>query len=364
MRWRTGFIIGLALTASGVAAFGQSPQQIERCVNKNKAYSNEQSMTACVLVGNDYNNHAYDLEEKHDYPGAAADHERAAKLLVRDNTASATHWIAACRDRVAAGQIDQAGKDCDAGLAAWPEYPPGHDARGVIHLRTGAWDKARAEFDTALGVFPNVAFSFYGRGLAKLKLGDIAGGNADMARATTVEPDIANKFATYGVKADAAAVATPPACNPSPGAAAKNLAMISHCEVVYCAQDAALPVRRNLKHIDDMLTELRLRMSSLEASLQKFNRACRAIGGRADAKGPAMDAFRLAVFELGGARSRLDDLYASIQKPPEDNIFTDTSAAMARTYKQPACMREINQQTTAALDEARAILDKSEMHCL
>jgi len=257
MRGRLGLIIGLALTASGGAAFGQTPQQIERCVNKTKAYSNEQSSTACTLLGTAYDNHAHALEEKKDYAGAAADHETAAKYLVRDKNASAIHWVAACRDRVAAGQIDQAVKDCDAGLAAWPDYPPGHDARGVIHLRTGAWDRARAEFDAALAIFPNVAFSFYGRGLAKLKLGDIAGGNADMARATDAEPDMANKFAIYGLKADTNVVAAPPACNASAGAAAKNLAMISSCEVVYCGQGSELPVRRNLKHEPDQSADHR-----------------------------------------------------------------------------------------------------------
>jgi tetratricopeptide (TPR) repeat protein len=364
MRYRAGFIIGSMLAAAwNGAAFAQSPQQIERCINKNKAYTEEQSATACILAGNDYNNHAHALEEANNYAGAAADHEAAAKLLVRDNNANAVHWIDACRDRVAAGQIDQAVKDCETGLAAWPDYPPGHDARGLIYLRTGAWDKARAEYDAALNVFPSVAFSFYGRGLAKLKLGDIAGGNADMARATEVQPDVANKFAVYGLKADQNVVAAPPACRTS-GAAAQNLAVIAKCEVVYCAHDAALEARRNLKHIDDMLTELRLRITATSASLQKFNRACRGIGGRADAQGPPMDAFRLAAYELGSNRGRLRDLYESMQKFPEDNVFADTSAAMARTYKQPACMNQINQETVAALDEAQAVLSKSDMNCL
>jgi hypothetical protein len=53
-----------------------------------------------------------------------------------------------------------------------------------------------------------------------------------------------------------------------------------------------------------------------------------------------------------------------MQKSPEDNVFADTRAAMARKYKQPACMSQINQQTSAALDAARDALDKSIMHCL
>src|SRR6185437_5136661 len=117
-------------------------------------------------------------------------------------------------------------------LKAWPEYPKAHDARGVIYLRTGAYDKARADFDAALGIFPNVAFSFYGRGLAKLKLGDVDGSNADIARATGDEPAMASQFAIYGLKADVSLVAAPPACNTSPGAAARNLAVISQCEAV------------------------------------------------------------------------------------------------------------------------------------
>ncbi len=309
MRCRTGFIVGLALIASSGAAIGQSAQEIAQCVNKNKTYSAEQSSTACTLVGIAYDNAADEHEQAKDYAGAAVANETAAKYLARDNNASAIHWVSACLDRVAAGQIDQATKDCDAALKAWPEYPKAHDARGVIYLRTAAWDKARADFDAALSIFPNVAFSFYGRGLAKLKLGDIAGGNADMARATNVEPGIANQFAVYSLKADVNLVAAPPACNASPGAAAKDLAVIAQCEAVYCAKDADLTARRNLKHIDDMLTELQLRISETAASLDKFTRACRAIGGKLDTEGPGMDAFRLAGFELMTNKGQLSDLY-------------------------------------------------------
>jgi hypothetical protein len=63
-------------------------------------------------------------------------------------------------------------------------------------------------------------------------------------------------------------------------------------------------------------------------------------------------------------RGRLTDLYESMQKPPEDNLFADTSAAMARTYKQPACMSQINAQTVNALNAARDLLDKLGMSCL
>ena len=36
---------------------------------------------------------------------------------------------------------------------------------------------------------------------------------------------------------------------------------------------------------------------------------------------------------------------------------------MARTYKQPSCMNEINQQTIAALNAAQDLIDKSQMNC-
>jgi hypothetical protein len=70
-----GFIIGLVLVAAGGAAFGQTAQEIAQCVNKNKAYTAEQSSTACTLVGSALHSRAYDREQARDYAGAAADHE-------------------------------------------------------------------------------------------------------------------------------------------------------------------------------------------------------------------------------------------------------------------------------------------------
>jgi tetratricopeptide (TPR) repeat protein len=364
MHCRTFCIFGLILVgALDLSASGQTRQQIDQCLNKSRAYSAEQAANACISADIAYQNRAIEYEDAKDYARAAAEHETRAQLPDTNEVSVAGRWRDACLDRIAAGQIDQASKDCEAGLAASPTYPPAHDAGGILYLRTGAWDKALAHFDAALSVFPSVAFSIYGRGLAKLKMGDIAGGNADMARATSLQPDIANKFALYGLKADAKVVAAPAACNASPGAAAKNLAIISQCEAVYCGQDAELQARRNLKHIDDMLTEVRLRISQVTTSLQKFKRACRAIGGRFDTQGPAMEIFSVASYELSVNKGRLTDLYESMQKPPEDNVFAATSAAMARTYKQPACMSQINQQTAAALDEARDLLDKSDISC-
>jgi hypothetical protein len=77
-----------------------------------------------------------------------------------------------------------------------------------------------------------------------------------------------------------------------------------------------------------------------------------------------METFSVASYELGVNKGRLADLYESMQKPPEDNLVETTSAAMARTYKQPACMSQIKQQVGAALDEAQAVLSTSEMNCL
>jgi tetratricopeptide (TPR) repeat protein len=309
-----------------------------------------------------YRDRAQIYESRNDFASAAADNETIARLPDYAYV-SVIYWTSACRDRLTAGQIEQALKDCEAGLAALPTDPPAHDARGLIYLKTGDFDQAIADFDAALSVFPNVAFSFYGRGLAKLKKDDVTGGNDDLAKANMIQPDIANEFARYGVKAEPQTVAAPPSCNSAPaGSATQNLAMIPKCAVVYCAPDADLQSRNNLKHIDDMLAALQLRITDATASLQKFQRACRAIEGNTG-PGPTMNHFRAASFELGVNMGKLSQLYDSLQQPPEEETFAATSASMTRVFKQPGCMSQINQAKIDGLNAAEVALKDAEMDC-
>jgi hypothetical protein len=56
-------------------------------------------------------------------------------------------------------------------------------------------------------------------------------------------------------------------------------------------------------------------------------------------------------------------MFESLQKSPEEDIFTDTGASVARVFKQPACMTQINQQTIDALNASQSLFDKGAIDC-
>jgi hypothetical protein len=76
-----------------------------------------------------------------------------------------------------------------------------------------------------------------------------------------------------------------------------------------------------------------------------------------------MDDFRTASYELSVVKGRLTLLSEKIQKAPDEDMFSDTAATMARTFKQPACMSQINQQTIDSLNAAQEAIDKSVVDC-
>ena len=75
-----------------------------------------------------------------------------------------------------------------------------------------------------------------------------------------------------------------------------------------------------------------------------------------------MDAFRSASYTLSVNKGRLQELFESVQKAPDD-IFSNISAKMARVFKQPACMSQIDKQTIDGLNAAQDSLDTSEVDC-
>lgn len=75
-----------------------------------------------------------------------------------------------CWARAVLGQeLDQALRDCNAGLRQNPHAPQLLDSRGLVELRRNQLDKAIADYNEALKINPKIAWSLYGRGIAELR---------------------------------------------------------------------------------------------------------------------------------------------------------------------------------------------------
>jgi tetratricopeptide (TPR) repeat protein/predicted aspartyl protease len=96
-------------------------------------------------------------------------------------------------------ELDQALRDCNAGLRLNPHAPKLLDSRGLVNLRRNQFDKAIADYNEALKINPKIAWSLYGRGLAELRKGMTAQGDADIAAAKAVAPHLPEFAQRIGV---------------------------------------------------------------------------------------------------------------------------------------------------------------------
>jgi tetratricopeptide (TPR) repeat protein len=105
-----------------------------------------------------------------------------------------------CWARAVLGQeLDQALRDCNAGLRLNPHGPQLLDSRGLVQLRRNQLDKAIADYNEALKLNPKIAWSLYGRGLAELRKGMTARGEADIAAAKALAPHLPEFAQRIGV---------------------------------------------------------------------------------------------------------------------------------------------------------------------
>jgi tetratricopeptide (TPR) repeat protein/predicted aspartyl protease len=105
-----------------------------------------------------------------------------------------------CWARAILGQeLDQALRDCNAGLRLDPHAPRLLDSRGLVNLRRNRLDKAIADYNEALKINPKIAWSLYGRGIAELRKGMTAQGDADIAAAKALAPHLPEFAQRIGV---------------------------------------------------------------------------------------------------------------------------------------------------------------------
>jgi tetratricopeptide (TPR) repeat protein/predicted aspartyl protease len=109
-------------------------------------------------------------------------------------------YNARCWARAVLGQeLDQALRDCNAGLRSNPHAPQLLDSRGLVNLRRNQLDKAIADYNEALKINPKIAWSLYGRGIAELRKGMTAQGETDMAAAKALAPHLPEFAQRIGV---------------------------------------------------------------------------------------------------------------------------------------------------------------------
>jgi tetratricopeptide (TPR) repeat protein len=96
-------------------------------------------------------------------------------------------------------ELDQALRDCNAGLRSNPHAPKLLDSRGLVNLRRNQFDKSIADYNEALKINPKIAWSLYGRGLAELHKGMTAQGDADIAAAKALAPHLPEFAQRIGV---------------------------------------------------------------------------------------------------------------------------------------------------------------------
>ena len=155
-----------------------------------------------------------------------------------------------------------------------------------------------------------------------------------------------------------------PAPQPTGGESACTVApagpAINKCVIVTCPADLPPDARarlnitgsqaaENLKHIDAELGALQNMMDATKAGIKEFQTACRTPNTACSVRG-----------ELDDTKSKLNDLYDALQRPPEEDIIASTAAAMLKTYQQPDCMNQIFQETSDRLNIALDLMQTAD----
>jgi tetratricopeptide (TPR) repeat protein/predicted aspartyl protease len=96
-------------------------------------------------------------------------------------------------------ELNEALRDCNAGLRLRPRSADILDSRGLVNLRRNQFDNAIADYDEALKINPKIAWSLYGRGIAELRKGMTAKGEADIAAAKALAPQLPDFAHQMGV---------------------------------------------------------------------------------------------------------------------------------------------------------------------
>jgi tetratricopeptide (TPR) repeat protein len=95
--------------------------------------------------------------------------------------------------------LDKALDDCNAAIAADPQYAPGYLCRGVAYYERKDFDRAIAEQDRALRINPRFPGAYWQRGRAFAAKQDQARALADFNEAIKINPKYANAYSGRGL---------------------------------------------------------------------------------------------------------------------------------------------------------------------
>jgi tetratricopeptide (TPR) repeat protein len=199
-------------TSKLAPAIAQQNDDVARCNNTGKQFSNDQIIAACTALiasgrlegsnlGTAFGQRgvAYALRKEQfdraDWNRALDDWTQAIRLNPKNNAMLNNR----CEARAKLGLVAEALVDCDASLQILPNDDDALKNRGFTYLKLGQIDRAISDYDAALKQNPKLAEALYGRGLAKQKK-SVGAGNADMAAAKVIQADIAEEFAKYELK--------------------------------------------------------------------------------------------------------------------------------------------------------------------
>ena len=197
MRQRIFLSAAIILSASSLMSPAHAQSMVDRCVNKQSAYTPAQQISACTEaiasgrwsgsgVAWAYTNRCIGYKDKGEYDRAIEDCNRSIDLDPRDQFAYNSRGAAYYFKK----DYDQSIADYNQASRINPRFiDPVHNA-GLSYAAKGDYDTAIALYNKALRIDPRDATALYGRGVAKQHLGDEDGGDADIAAAREIDPNI------------------------------------------------------------------------------------------------------------------------------------------------------------------------------
>ena len=127
-----------------------------------------------------------------------------ADRLVQIDGADASSYALRCVVRgMSANGLADALADCDHALSIAKDDKTVRDDRALTLLKMGRYDEAIADCNAALGPEGKHPDSLYLRGVIERRKGDTAAASADIAAALASDSGVAERFARFGLKAEA-----------------------------------------------------------------------------------------------------------------------------------------------------------------
>lgn len=180
------------------AAFAQTQQQIDWCVNKSNEYAKDLQINGCTAsiqsgkwsgknLSWAFGNRCIAYKDKGQYSRALQDCKQA--LALNPNNDHVHNSLGAIYHLTK--KYDQAIEEYSTVIRLNPKTIDAWHNRGMSYAAKGDLDTAITDYNAALRIDPRDAVALYARGTARQKKGDKAGGQQDIDAAKQIKPNIA-----------------------------------------------------------------------------------------------------------------------------------------------------------------------------